>query len=397
VVEKGKLPDQETPVIMKIEIEVFNSLGDARGAWLEFQQNGGLTVFQTFQWQKNCEAHSELDSGTQTRIVTVRAEDGSPLLLFPLAVREKWGLRILEWLGDGLVDYGAPVIGCRALQDGLPEPFTDVWNRILALIAPLDIVWLKRIPRFVQDFPNPMAVPACDPYHTEGHFAKLTGDWDEFLKSRTGSRTRSTRRRKARRLDEMGEVSFQITDGSDTGVLKTASRAMVDQKRKRYIEIGAPDFLSHPGRAAFFTDPDPSLLQSGMLNVSCLRLDGRVITTHWGMVYRKRFYYYMPSFERGPWTAFSPGERLLEELFKWSFQRGVRIFDFTIGEESYKERWCDSSLELLQYFQAVSARGSAAAPLYSLYRSAIHSPSALKAARGAKRAFWRLRRAIKPR
>ena len=397
MVEKGKLPDQETPIIMRIEIEVFNSLKEARDAWLEFQRNGCLTVFQTFEWQKNCEAHSEMEGAGKTIIVALRAKDSSPLLLLPLFIREKWGLRILEWLGAGLVDYGAPIIGSGALKGGLPEPFTDIWNKILARIAPLDIVWLKRIPRFVHDFPNPIADLACDPYHTEGHFAELAGEWEEFLKSRTGSKTRSTRRRKARRLDEMGKISFQITDGSDTGLLKTVSRAMVCQKRKRYVETGAPDFLSRSARAAFFTDPDPSLVQSGMLNISCLRLDGRVITAHWGMVYREKFYYYMPSFERGPWTAFSPGERLLEELFKWSFQKGVRIFDFTIGEESYKDRWCDSTLELLQYFQAVSARATAAAPLYSIYRSMIKNPSALKAARRTKRAFWRLRRAIKPR
>jgi CelD/BcsL family acetyltransferase involved in cellulose biosynthesis len=177
-------------------------------------------------------------------------------------------------------------------------------------------------------------------------------------------------------------------------LFKAISEAMVAQKRTRYREIGAPDLLSSSYARNFFTSPDPDLLGRGILDVSCLYLDDRMITAHWGMIFRNRFYYYMPSFERGPWMRSSPGEILLAELLKRAIDRGIEIFDLTIGDESYKKRWCDLELELKQYFEPRSARGKAAKIAYDLYRIVIATPLLLKAARKAKRVIWRVKHCV---
>jgi CelD/BcsL family acetyltransferase involved in cellulose biosynthesis len=63
------------------------------------------------------------------------------------------------------------------------------------------------------------------------------------------------------------------------------------------------------------------------------------------------------SFEGGEWKRFSPGRLLLEDLLKWNFTNRTSIFDFGIGNESYKIAYADETLRLYQANIAVTIIG----------------------------------------
>ena len=54
---------------------------------------------------------------------------------------------------------------------------------------------------------------------------------------------------------------------------------------------------------------------------------------------------------------YSPGNHLLVEVIRWCCENGISLFDFSIGSESYKERWADNEEQLYQHWQAVSVTG----------------------------------------
>ncbi|MBN1163862.1 MAG: GNAT family N-acetyltransferase [Candidatus Krumholzibacteriota bacterium] len=378
--------------MMKFEIEVFGSPEEAGETWREFQEKGELYVFQSWEWQKNLRGSSGRFGSQETCVVSVRWADGSPFILLPFGISKRRGLRVLEWLGGDFTDYGAPLISGTLPDESADRDFQILWKEILDRLPPVDLVWLKKMPRLVGETVNPLISLGCDDYHTKGYFTRLPGDWEGFLEAHAGPKTRSTARRKARLLEKMGPVRFEVTGGSQRRLFGEISKAMVAQKRTRYGDIGAPDFLADRASRRIFTDPDPALLDSGMLNVSCLYLDDRIITAHWGMVFRGRFYYFMPSFAQGPWARLSPGELLLTELIRWSIENGLEIFDLTIGDEEYKERWCDFSLDLLQYFEPRSARGKIAKTGYLFYRLAIKNPILLQKARKVRKFIRRFKR-----
>ena len=81
------------------------------------------------------------------------------------------------------------------------------------------------------------------------------------------------------------------------------------------------------------------------------------ISFHWGRISGPRFYYLMPSYSRGSVRRYSPGRMLLIELLKWCFDHGIEEFDFTIGDERYKNEWSTQTMNLYRYINATSAKG----------------------------------------
>ena len=79
-----------------------------------------------------------------------------------------------------------------------------------------------------------------------------------------------------------------------------------------------------------------------------MKLDGKVLSTHLGFYDNTIFYYVLPTFDLGPYEKYSPGRVLLQYLLQWSIDHGLFVFDFTVGDESYKFKWCDSKLKLFR-------------------------------------------------
>ena len=67
----------------------------------------------------------------------------------------------------------------------------------------------------------------------------------------------------------------------------------------------------------------------------------------------------MPAHEGNEWNKYSPGRILLLKLIQWSIENGLKYFDFTIGNESYKKDWCDNQLELYKVIKPITLKGLA--------------------------------------
>jgi CelD/BcsL family acetyltransferase involved in cellulose biosynthesis len=53
----------------------------------------------------------------------------------------------------------------------------------------------------------------------------------------------------------------------------------------------------------------------------------------------------------------------------YAIERGLRRFDFTIGDEHYKDEWCDQRLDLFDYSAAATWRGLTASATSKVRRS----------------------------
>ena len=90
-----------------------------------------------------------------------------------------------------------------------------------------------------------------------------------------------------------------------------------------------------------------------------MTIDGVPIAAHLGLVQRGRFYYLMLGWEAGEWRAFATGRLMLDAMLRWTCEQGLSVFDFTVGDEPYKQDWVDTDLPLYRYEAATSARGLA--------------------------------------
>ena len=76
-----------------------------------------------------------------------------------------------------------------------------------------------------------------------------------------------------------------------------------------------------------------------------------------GLTSNSRFYFIFPTYESGEWGKYSPGRILQEELIKWAIHNKFRIFDFTIGNESYKKIWTNDVIKIFFHIKLISIRG----------------------------------------
>ena len=82
-----------------------------------------------------------------------------------------------------------------------------------------------------------------------------------------------------------------------------------------------------------------------------------MIATHLGVIHNGTYYYLMPGYEGGDWIKYSPGRLLMEYLLEWSIKNGLKVFDFTIGSEPYKLKWCEKNINLYETVVSYSIKG----------------------------------------
>jgi len=274
--------------------------------------------------------------GVSPCFIKVSTKSGEPLMILPLGVAKKYGLRVLTFLDGGVADYNAPVLYPAATALGTAD-VAPLWKAICRAAGPFDIARLEKMPESVGGIKNPLHALARQRWHISGHYLPL-GD---ALSVKRPNPKES--RRKLRRLSEHGEVRFGIA--TDEREIRTVFDAFLRQKSRRYMEsLGHPGF-EVPGQISYYLTLTQRLSDRGV-QLAYLQVGDDVIATAWNLISDGRLYYMMAGYEDGKWRRHSPSWLLLEELVNWSCRNGITIFDFGIGDESYKLKWQETELPL---------------------------------------------------
>jgi CelD/BcsL family acetyltransferase involved in cellulose biosynthesis len=258
-------------------------------------------------------------------------------------------------MGGIVTDYHAPVLGKRFSDLVDSEQFCSLWEQIKKVLPYFDVIHFEKQPEHIYGQYNPFLYLDCWPFHEKSYVATLDGSWDNFNKSKTRKNIYADSCRQRRRLAEIGDLQFKVV--GEYKEIEALTSKMIEQKTRRYQETGVRNLFEDDKYRRFYLDTAKELAKTDIVHVSGLFLDDTIIAAHWGLIFRDRFYYLMPSFEGGPWAKYSPGRLLQEHLIKWCFDSGIKIFDFTVGDDSYKYNWADKEMKLYEYYEPVSLKG----------------------------------------
>ena len=115
-----------------------------------------------------------------------------------------------------------------------------------------------------------------------------------------------------------------------------------------------------------------------------------------GLIHRDRYYYVLIGYDLDNYADYSPGRQHLYWLLERSFDEGLKVFDFTIGDESYKDRWCETTLNLWNSIRATSSKGAFFGRLYEtterIKREIKGNPAYWDKAVRIRKLFLKLRR-----
>jgi CelD/BcsL family acetyltransferase involved in cellulose biosynthesis len=327
--------------------------GELKALWETLELSSEHHVFQTFDWQK-CwqETIGRQLLGNRPWIGVLLDAHGQPRIIFPFGVRRTYGVRVLEFLGGAQSDYLGPLIDRAWLPN--TAQVRAAWELVSKQLPSHDVRHFSKLPSQWGHEKNPLLELWTIKFQANSYNASLPPTYDE-LRSRLRTKLKADTKRQRKRLAAFGTLEFEVLENG-AGWIKGLD-AMISQKRERYRNTGVPDMFSDPKIQKFYQDIPKVLSATGHIHLSVLRLNGEILATHWGAVFRDRFYFLMPTFAGGTWGAYSVGRLLLESLVEWCIRNNLKLFDFTIGAEDYKKDWCDGEMPLFEHLGAVTPIG----------------------------------------
>jgi CelD/BcsL family acetyltransferase involved in cellulose biosynthesis len=194
------------------------------------------------------------------------------------------------------------------------------------------------------------------------------GDWEGYLASRS-SHLRKRLRWLERRLARDHDVRVRRTETSET--LAADVDALFELHDRRWQGESS---LESPRARSFHAAFAAAALDRGWLRLWFLELDGEPVASWYGWRLGERYSFYNGGFDPSR-SKLSPGLVLLARVVEAAFEEGAQIFDFLLGDESYKARFADRTREVHDL---------------TLARSLPHPASALTAAEFGMRKAGRL-------
>lgn len=318
-------------------------LSELESHWDVLWRETGALSFQSYPWTAAWVAH--MGPSYSLKIGLVWRDTGTLCAVMPMAVRNAYGLRILEWAGQEVIDH------CDGL--GSLSDLEIAWNAVRGS-GGIDVIRLRHIAsgtRITALFDS----KGFAPDDVSPTLVSTWGSGDAWFRGLT-SKKRGMINRGHRILEQQGSVSIECYDSvSDDALLEQIIRLKVEwlhvTKSKSYL----------------FEEDDPKRLialvgaleQVGRLRLFVIRCGDDVVAASINIVDGPRvhgfFATYNPKFNRA-----SPGILLLAALIRWAFDNGITDINIGRGEDNYKLAFANGRARLLTFVAAVRPHGHVA-------------------------------------
>ena len=339
----------------EIKTTIYDSFDKVSAVWNWFEQEGDCYAFQSFNWTRNWYELIGKGAGVRAYLVLIEYPKGHPVMLLPLGIQQMGPASCLIWLGGKIADYQGPLLSKNCAETLNINLFNHVWRDVLEKLPEFDAIFFENQPEFIAKQKNPFLFIPCQPHPSSAHFTRIEGDIESFIKQKRSKKSIATERAKQRRLSSKGVLDFIVASKHEeiSPILDT----MMQQKSESYRKLGVTDLFNQHQYRAFFEYMSEHHIKDSFIHLCALKLDKQILATHWGMVYKKRFYIFMPTYAHDELARYSPGNILLRKIFEWCISNDVEICDFTTGDERYKYHWCDQELKLYDCFQPQTIKG----------------------------------------
>lgn len=333
---------------MSIRKEIHTDFNiNLENIWNEFEINNYSYCFQNFYWLKNW--YFKLKEENKPAIYNFLIfQNDKLLMILPLCVIKKNNTKILSWQGGDRADF---MCGLFSRNFSLKKnEFLNIWNEILKKIEEYDIIYLYKQPKKIEKLNNPFTeFLKCVPNNYASSII-LENNYDLFLEKNIKSKFISDTNRRINKLKKEGEIKFEIYNNYEKDNLNLKVKLLLNEKIKRLQALKLKNPFNSEARN-FYESFDDKLFKNGLIHFSNLLINNKIISSHWGIVHKKKFYHLLPTILDNSYYKFSPGRIHIQELIKWSIKNNLEKFDFTIGPEDYKKDWINNEELLYSYLK----------------------------------------------
>ncbi len=326
--------------------------------------------FQSSFWLSNWFGVLGSRPGIENFMIVIREAGGQVLLVLPMIRRSVRNIRVLEIPDLGVSDYAAPMVR-RASVTRLPQG-EAFWEWIKPALPSADLLNICRIAPVVSGMPNPLSGhPASRRNRLSGWVLTLSPSWTTYFSSLSrGMRDK---------LKKMGR-KFDRVPGAERRLVATvpeALEAMSDLERlqsERIEQKGLDYCLDRPTMRCFYRRLIEQGLPSGHVQMTRFCVEGQTVAVNFSVLAGQELVYLRVANEFGPWSCYALGLGVTEFAISEAQKRGIRSFDFAMGNYDYKRRFGAVELPLHDLVLPLSWRGWPAAMAWHLRHWASHSP-----------------------
>lgn len=330
-------------------------------------QRSRATAFQGARWLSAVQHDVAPAVGAEPVVVTVRdPADRRLMLVLPLARRRARGLTFLTFADFGLCDYTGPVYDPADAASLMAD--TGLAQRVTAALPPHDVLQLTKLVEgdVVLEALFPGAHRAR--MRVSAYPVKIHSTWDEWRTTTLETGFRRDLDMKRRRIVRRGAPKFVLLDDADE--IARVFEAMRGFRATRFKERGASDVIDNEAVFAFYRRIAIEGASDGTARTFCLYLSGEPAAVMFGIVDRGTFSLILVGFDLARYRRLSIGLLAIEDTLRASFAAGDRVYDFTIGDYSYKSQFGGQAKPLHEWHQARTMRGHAAVFAIALVREA---------------------------
>ncbi len=316
-------------------VEAVPSLARLDAEWRALETLETASMFQGRDYTAAWLRTSAAACGEEPVFVTARLHDALAFIL-PMALTRRAGVRVLTWLGQSHSNYGMGVFHPEALAASARDDW-DIDQLVCDLARRLgaDLVHLDHQPAQWKGQANPFIASMRSLRTANDTFVvPLDEDFAAHYKRLFSSRTLSGLKRKQRKLEDMGKVSFARPQ--DEARSSDVLGWFFAQKKLQ---------LEQSGRTSPFDAPHIQALYLGLArSTDTFDIDELMVDTTrvaMGMTaHAGRTAYLLNTVHQGAeFARCSPGALLLHRMVAQAHAAGARTYDFGPGELPYKLEW----------------------------------------------------------
>ncbi|MEO1701790.1 MAG: GNAT family N-acetyltransferase [Pseudomonadota bacterium] len=185
----------------------------------------------------------------------------------------------------------------------------------------------------------------------------IADGFDAVLAERNAKRMRKKARSSQRKLEEIGSVALVVADGPEQSILLLDR--FFDLKSRRFQELGIFDVFADASTRQVFRSLFANKNQNtdgAYHTIHALCVNEKPIAVIGCTEFGTRVTVEFGAFDN-EFAFASPGDLLFFRTIENYCAQGFEIFDFGIGDEVYKRRWCDIETWQADTFVAANFRG----------------------------------------
>jgi CelD/BcsL family acetyltransferase involved in cellulose biosynthesis len=370
-------------------VDMLDDLDRAEAIWRGFETRSPLaTPYQRFDflsaWQQQVGSR---DDAAPFIVVGYDCER-NPLLLLPLTLRRKYGVRAATFMGGKHTTFNM-ALWDRDFASAATSADLDMLLSKLRDHEAADVLALTQQPVRWRDVANPLSLL---PHQASVNDCPVLGLVPgEEPSSRISSSFRKRLKSKEKKLHELPGYRYHVAgpEAEITRLLDWFFRV----KPQRMAERKLPNVFADAGVEDFIRDACLSRLARGgrAIDIHALECDEEIIALFAGVADGDRFSTMFNTYTMSEHARFSPGLILLRNIIDHYASQGYHALDLGIGSDDYKRLFCKSDEPIFDSFIPLSRRGKPAAAALSAQH---HAKRMVKQNQTLLRLAQRLRQAL---